>query len=508
MADDEATKALKLIGKRHHQTYDARSWQMYVNILGGMKGGREYVDERLCRYGAETTLSFEGGNREDGSTIHGRRDQTHAVPRLRRLVDKINQYVISPEIVREGCPDEICEDIDRQGSSVDDVMRKVNDYLTTCGWAWIGIDAPAIPEGRQGDVSIREKEEEKLRPYWTAYSPLAVVDWKVGDDGRLEWLITETEQYVADDPFEEPKTQTIRKLWERGRIRTYAVDTKDDSKTSKIDDKQISYNGVPFILVGEISPDGQIFDDLESVNRSIMNLGSVSQQNLKDGCYPQMYLPARAVEIASEKFSVSAEETLKMIRGFKYPILLEDGDPTPGYVEMTSSSYEPLRKEQDALKKDMHETYGLMLAQETKAAVAAESKAWDFIDINAVMRERASKLQKAETQAAAISHTWDPTFPEWKPIYPTAFDVHNFNTEIDAIIKGEPLTMPDSLRRFQVRAYFHALDSMFSSLLDDDQRQKIVDDIEAFSDSAAPASAFSIPEPDEDEEEEEEEAAT
>ena len=160
---------------RRNPVYDARSWQMTVNTLA-LSGGREYVNERLSRYAGESRIDWEGGTRSDGTKVTGRRQQSHAFPYPRRIADKINQHVFSELPKREGANEDFLLDASADGKSVDDLMLIANDYLTSCGWCWIGVDMPSIPEGEQ--VSIAQKQADKIRPYWQIYSPLTVKDWK------------------------------------------------------------------------------------------------------------------------------------------------------------------------------------------------------------------------------------------------------------------------------------------------------------------------------------------
>ena len=163
-----------------------RERQLIINMLG-LAGGRPYVNSRLSRYAGENEIDWCGGDRPDGSSSTGRLQQTHAFPYLGRIAGKINQHVFQEEPEREGANEDVLKDITRDGMSVNDLMRKVSNYLLSTKWCWIGIDAPPRKEdGTQ--YTVEEKEAGKIRPYWQLYKPTDVMDWHFNDVGELEWL--------------------------------------------------------------------------------------------------------------------------------------------------------------------------------------------------------------------------------------------------------------------------------------------------------------------------------
>ena len=208
----------KVINERYNEIYSARSDQLDINTKG-WKGGRPYVEARLTRFPGESNEDWEGGNRKGGTPYAGRKEQAHVIPHLGRIVQKINQHVFAVEPKREGLAPEIAEDISSNGSSINELMALVNSYYTVCGWCWIRIDAPMIAPDEQ--ISQLAKEQNKIRPYMTVYSPLSVIDWYFNSVGELQWVLTEGYDYIASDPKVLPVSRKYRKLWEKGLMTKY-----------------------------------------------------------------------------------------------------------------------------------------------------------------------------------------------------------------------------------------------------------------------------------------------
>ena len=467
----------KVISERSNEIYSSRVDQININILG-WKGGYPYIEERLTRFPGESTYDWDGGNRNDGSSYKGRKEQAHVIPYLGRIVNKINQHVFSISPKREGIAPDIEDDISSSGQSVDDLMSLVNSYYTVAGWCWIGIDAPQI--GIDEQVSQLTKEQEKIRPYWTVYSPLEVVDWYIDLKGVVQWVITEGFEYIASDPRAAPISRKFRKLWEPGLMTKYTYRVDDDAKIEFEEEYVLSLKGmVPFVLVGKPSIDPWGFDNLEGINRTILDLESCNRQNFYNSVFPQMKVPASILDTTIEKFNVTAEEAVQMIRGYAYPILMGENDAEPGFIMPDASAIGAMREELTQLRKALFDSTGLMLQQETKSVSSAESKAWDFLDIMVVMRERAKILEDAELKAVQISNAWDSEFSVWTPVYNVEFDVSDFKAEMESLTMAANVSMPDEMVQFIIKRIFELVKSKGKNIPLEEEKA-ILDAIGAF----------------------------
>lgn len=432
-----ATEVDNVILKRIHPILKCRYDQLQINLLA-LYGGRPYIEERLSRFAGEHKISWEGGTRKDGSHVTGRKEQAHCVPYAGRIAEKINQYVFAEPATRTGADPDFVANVTREGQSVHFFMRELNSYLTACDWAWIGVDMPR----QAGEISMLEKEQKKVRPYWVLYSPTEVMDWCFNEVGELKWILTQKETYTNDDPLSPGKMVSKRYLWELGKCTAYWYDEVSKQVQTEVIDVTLK-TSIPFILVGIPSPRPHLYDSIESINRTILDLESVSRQNYFDRCFPQMYLPASVINAMQNLLKgYSAEEMMEMVIGLNYPILLEQGDPTPGYIMPGSGDLKAPDEKVQQLKRDMFECVGMMLKTESRDAQSAEAKGWDHLDVEQVLKDRANRLQEAEKKAVEISKLWDPLFKVYTPEWPMTFNVRDFSEDMRSLIELGQVPMP------------------------------------------------------------------
>ena len=465
--------------KREHYIISERGKQLGINLVG-LEGGRKYVTKRLSRFAGESKIDWEGGSRGDGVKVTGRKQQSHSFPYLRRIADKIDQYVFSEAPVRDGIPPEILEDASADGQSLNSLMKQANDYVTACKWCWIGVDAPSY----EGQVSVKQKASQKIRPYIQVYSPLAVRDWKFDAIGKLEWLITECFETVTSDVMTEPQEYRVRRIWTRGACRTVYMQLRDNKWTVKSDEERsLSYAGVPFVPVGKIDDRCHTFDDIESINRTIMDLESVNRANFFKRCYPQLVLPVDCLRNMADTYQATGKEAAELVIGMNYPILVGKDDVTPQYLMPSGADMTALRSELQQLKANMFDSVGLMLQRESKQIASGESKAWDFLDVAQVMSARAGILEEAERKVADIIAAWDSTVQGWVPVYNRDFDVGDFQQEINALVMAGNVPMPAEMSRAVLQKLMDRIDRVGASL-EPEQRKIIKDAIDGFDPTA------------------------
>ncbi len=482
----------KVIAKRINPALAVRQEQIAVNLLA-LESGRPYVDARLSRFAAEDKVDWEGGTRKDGSCSTGRLEQAHSVPYLPRISQKIKQYTLGVDPIRDGIDPLIEKDITNTGQSLNEFMADVNDFITATGWCWIKVDSPTMPEG---DVSQEMKESQKLRPYWTVYSPLSVVDWYINAFGVIEWVLTEEYDYVAIDPLKPPQLSKFRRLWQPGQVTEYKYGTDNSGKpTSKIESvevKSLSLKSVvPFFPVGTISGKPHGFDTLESINRTIMDLESCNRQNFFECVYAQLAVPAGMIQRIKDSYEVNTDEATSMVMGFKYPIEVPDGGFAPQYIMPDSSAIKGIREELQALKFNMFESVGLMLQQESKQVASADAKAWDFLDVQQVMKERATILEDAEEKAVELSKMWDSSFKEWTPAYNKTFDISDPKADMETIVLGQQMETTPTMQKIAMRKWVDVTKRIGSGDITPEELKDALQEIADFT----PATFELLPEP-------------
>ncbi len=446
--------------EREHKIIEMRRAQMALNWLC-YKGGQEYINKRLMRGIHEDDRSWFGKPKEG---ILPRKERSHYVPYAERIVDKIEEYIWSKPIKRDGADKAFVLNADRTGMSVDEVLQLVQEYWTVCGWGWINVDRTG---GEGGIRTLRDKERENEGIYWTAYAPWEVPDWHYGPDGRLEWAISERSIYDNTDPMEKPFEGFLRTLWFPGHGIRYTLD-KGRKPVGEPEEFEFSCDAVPFVRIGEISPEPHWFDNVEGLACALMNLESEAHTNLSKGVYSIPVIPAAAVEqslseglgraLKDQNISTDDLKTvIEKVFSRSHPITeTEECKGVTRFVSPPSGDLTAYPAEIERTKKILYEVVGLGVSKQkdTADAESADAKQFDHLDINAVLRERALSIQRLETRAVQMSLEFDSTFPEYEPIYPTEFSVADPGLMVESAerLKNLGVALPRKLLVAIVRA--------------------------------------------------------
>lgn len=468
------TKDIRLT--RTHSIYQDRIDRLLLNQLA-VSGGANYIDRRLTRLPFESDASWTGaigyskdkkivlGKLPDSSGSHetggGRKARAFLINYAARICAKINQYVFSTEVKRDNADAAFLADATRTGMSLNDLMRTVSTTITSCRWCWLGIDRMStVSNGKQR--SQAEKEIIGDRIYWTYWHPTEVVDWCFGRDGQLLWLITEQEVYENEDLLAVPKKLVLRTIWRRGEGTRIWVDREKDNAVIREEEFAISAKIVPFVLIGFPSKDAWWFDDVEMVQSSLLNLDSVHGESLFQSVYPQLVLPADLLASVQQALKCSGEEAVEIVRGLNYPLLEpQESNGQTRYIMPPADGMVQIPTEITRRRRELFDIVGLAMQNpDTRQVASAEAKAWDHLDPEAVLKERAIMLEEAEEKAVAISRQLDNTFQVYAPQYGKRFSVSDIAQDIQAIIGLNNLDLPFIGRQEVQKAAVQVLDKM------------------------------------------------
>jgi hypothetical protein len=414
---------------RKHPTLCAREKQLELNKLA-YHGGTEYLSKRLVQFPNEDYTSFKGGSRYDGTAVVGRVNYSPSVNYLYNIVETINYLTFLNEPVRVGGSDFIVNNISGEDKDINWLMGVVNKYITLYGWCFIKTDFPQrIPEG----LSIAQKEQLNIRPYFYALDPTKVVDIEI--DKEIKWLLEEDYEQITRSPFNPPVYQRVRRLWEPGRVTIIRYNEPSDKRRKTEYSTEVldtGINEVPFTLVGNISRDPILFDSLESMQRNILDLESSNKQIFLDSAFPREFVTAsqyeRAYNNALSHCTLSKDGqqiyderaaqqmAFKLIGGTKYPQILADGE-SPFTPQMPSGLIQ-IREEINECIEHLKQISGINVGGDTKMAEAAQSKIFDFVFVEGLIRERRRMLERAERWSVYLASQLDPDFDVWSVDYP------------------------------------------------------------------------------------------
>jgi hypothetical protein len=454
-----------ILATRQHKLLTERGDQIRTNLLA-YHGGAAYIDERLCRWPSESDVDFYGDTPEASETRFlntganatiGRKQRAFLVNYAARIAAKINQYVFQSTPTRAGIDPAWSLDITRTGMSLNQFMAEVSSLLTVSRWCWIGVDRPAT----QGPRSRAEVEASRDRVYWQLYDATEVVDWHFDSRGVLDWLLLEREEYDNADPLQEAKTTTVRYLYRPGTVTRAVFDDKREAFASEtaLPGAQV----IPFTMVGLPSAQPWWFDDVERIMRSIMDLHSSLDTSIFKSVFPLLVV-ADSFAQAARSDKIDANQVRRKI-GTGHPIseVAEESGITR-WLSGTTVDLKFIREEIAARGQELYDIVGLaMKMPESRQVASAEAKAWDHLDTEAVLAERATVLEEAELRAIELSRiVGGPIFRPYTPQYAKKFDLSDFVADIQAITQATGLTMPPEGEKLLVKAALRSAAKRFN----------------------------------------------
>jgi hypothetical protein len=456
---------------RKHKVLTARTSALQTNLLA-YHGGAPYIDTRLSRFPAESDTDFIG---DQATGAIGRKERAFLKNYARRVAHKVSQYVFSQPISRDGLDETFATDVTRTGMSLDQFMFELIAHLIVCRWCWIGIDRPAATPGR----SVLDRERAGDRVYWKLYTPLEVVDWAFVN-GKLAWVLTEEDEYTNDNPRLEATEKKVRFLYEPGQ--TTRIEQNKEGGAHETPTTH-SLRDVAFVPVGLISSAVWWYDDVERIQRAILDKQSALDTAIFKAVFPLLVAPASLAEQAKMDGSSSAEARRKI--GIGNPIIesAEESGITR-WLQGVTSDLKFIREEIAADANELMEVVGLnMSVPESRQVSSAEAKQWDHLDVEAVLANYAAVAEEAEKKAVEISVAMGGgTFKGWEPKYTRKFDIRNFASDMEAITQAAALPLPPEAEKLLLRAAVRSLASEFGA--DDAERKKALDAVDSYDPAA------------------------
>lgn len=140
-------------------------------------------------------------------------------------------------------------DVDGKGTHADVFFKNVDIDASVDGMAWVKIDKTRKPDiGRP--LSAQEEKELRLRPFMAAISAGNVLDWHIGKDGALDWLVEASGAYRIEAPGRERTETEKRIVWYRDRFEVFDVKKEKDKTTFTLNPQESGTHDlgeVPFV---------------------------------------------------------------------------------------------------------------------------------------------------------------------------------------------------------------------------------------------------------------------
>lgn len=378
--------------KNAEYTANERRWKRAAEAYSG---GREYIEQALIRHVSEIDLEFAE-----------RRRRAYYFNYPRAIARRITQYALSVDPVRRNADIELVEDWSRTGLRTNDVMRQLSTLLNVYGRAWLLVDMPIF----DGTPSKLQARNERLRPYARAISPLQVVDWAYGEDGKLLWALIAEEECVCPDPFTPPVRLRRRRLYDRNCWRLF------ENNAGNIQEIASGVNPTGCVpLIGITEPDGfglsanHWFEDVVRISEAILNNESEAQMNTVKQMFGMLVVSdsfARSArkfaadERKNDNFAATVARSAAIIESV-------DEKGISRFISPSGVATDTIREENRYLKQELYDVVGLAVQSNSKERQSAESKEWDFQNVAQFLAVRAELLEQTELDAWKIMRRYD-----------------------------------------------------------------------------------------------------
>jgi hypothetical protein len=337
--------------------------------------------------------------------------------------------------------EDILEDADLDGRSMDAFMKDVATWTSVFGHMWICVAKPDV-----GAVTLADEQAMNARPYLSMYNPLAVTDWRWGRQPnggyQLEYI-----KYVE----EVNGTETVVKEWTADSITTYRVDTQQE----RVLDMNQEVNGLgylPFVCAyAERSPvrglGNSLIDDIADQQRMIYNELAEVYDSIRLDTHPSLVATAGTnAQGAAAGQVITMEENLDP--NLKPYVLQFEG----GQIDKIYNSINNRKKMIDSMG-----NVGSVRATETKemSGIAIQT---EFTLLNARLSNIADNLELAEENIWQIIYTYMGYTWDGEIEYPDNFALHNTDNELSQLKTAAEIVQDPVKRALIENAVMETLD--------------------------------------------------
>ena len=428
-------KAVKIFALQHpFYTHNIATWK---RNKAAYDGGKKYLKTALIKHLAEFHEEYAE-----------RLERAYYFNFPRKVIRLLTQYVLSVRPQRKDADSSICEDFNRSGQSVDEIMRQFSIDLRLYGVAFLQIDMPSFA----GIPTKAREQKERLRPYCFVPSPESVKAWAYGSDGKLLWVCTEESLYCQEDPFTDGQNILQRKLWTR---QDCTIARKDaDGKYTLSGYFEHNLGIVPFVRRTEA--DGYAigsshwFEDIVGISDAILNNESEAQMNIVKQMFALLVLPEDFVAAARARIQdltdsdslmdekredyIKKQLDLVIARGVAITESTESKG-TSRYITPPGVEIEKISEKNNHLIKQLYALCCLATDKDTKLVESADAKMWDFQAIEQHLATHADMLENAEAEAWKIMQCWKKSLPVPDLNYNRNFTVLQLTESISALLE-------------------------------------------------------------------------
>ena len=306
------------------------------------------------------------------------------------------------------------DDIDLDGTDIDQFFKEANQLAMIYGHAWILVDKP------QSDTTITLEQEiaQGIRPYAQLISPENILDWSYERiNGRYEL------NYLKQKETEDADSTIIR-VWSKETICRYTLD-KESGNVTLTEEVLNNIGTIPFCMLkaGNSHIRGLGMSDLADVakiQQAIFGLMSEAEQAIRISSHPSLVKTASTDASAGAGAIITVDENMP---GELKPYLLQ---PSASNID---SIIKVLKEHQEMIMKMTH--LEAVVGQKTvaKSGVALQT---EFSMLNTRLGDKADALERLEYKVWKLFQVWtgvqaDDTFLIQ---YKKKFDLRDENNDL------------------------------------------------------------------------------
>jgi len=289
--------------------------------------------------------------------------------------------------------------------------------------------------------------------------------------------MTETESWDNSDPMVFNEVKCVRRLWERGTVTEYVIAKTPEGKTSIESETKTTFplQKVPFVLAGAISANPHWYDDVEDIQRAMLDLESSIDTLMFKTVFAQMVLPASITEEATTDNGGSGlSQTIEAVVGLSNAITESPEDKgITRYIGPDASALKAMQDELGRKREELFDVVGLHLNFTKNFSESADSKGFDHLDPQAVLRNYAQQIAEAELKAWKLTAEWDSAVTADAPTYSDKFRVSNIYEDFKSLVLADNMELPDSLKRLNIHGVKDTLLEITNMQLTDAQDAEI-----------------------------------
>lgn len=336
-------------------------------------------------------------------------------------------------------------DIDRQGSSIQEFRKSVSDMAQLYGHCFVMVDSPNI--SRTGEVVTRlDQIEKRAFPYLSLYAPQKLINWALDEFGFPYWILMEESYDGNEDPFtySQKNTQECQyRLWTRDAWFLF------NEKYEAIDDGHHGLGEVPITCVYDKKSKKQKsflgisqIGDIAFINRDIYNASSELRQILRDQTFAFLAIQGTSDEYGSLDLGTG--------KGLLYP----ENRNVPAYVSPPADNAtvyfdhidRQILKIYQLAKIDAGSGVGgsaksVPSSTGTVDNQSGVSKAWDFNQTNSSLSTKSGNLEDAEMRWWRQFAAWEGKKFTGSIQYPNEFSISALMDDLNEAEKESRLQL-------------------------------------------------------------------